>query len=212
MDCGPLALYSRLRADLARTFPQKRVLRIYLTHGHSDHAGAGLRCINEGIEVWAATGEREMLGDGGPLGVPQAFRYPAFQPTSSIDEGHRITLDRSCHLVALPTPRHTPGSVCFYDEENGILLYGDNLFGPVWGYGVTFMLEFITTLRQPRYEIMQQQETLGLLRQRLEGQARTLVVPGHGPPYYLDEHPAAFDRSLGILRWALRLKGALRSR
>lgn len=206
VDCGPFALYYRLRALAAHSFPHKKVLRVYITHGHFDHAGAGLRCISEGIEMWATSEEEKLLSEGGPIGVPQVFRYPAFQPTRHIEEGHLICLGNTHNLEAVLVPGHTPGSVCFHDEEKGVLLYGDLLFGPLRGYAVTFLLELLTAVRQPKKESMQQIESLKLFKSRLEGHDHTLLLPGHGPSYYSEAHPRAFDRSLGILRWILRLK------
>ena len=206
IDCGPFDLYYQLRALTAQKFPTKKILRVYLTHGHSDHAGAGLRCISEGIEVWSASGDKDMLDNGGPPGVPKTFRYPAFQPTNHIDEGHRIMLSETRQLVAFLTPGHTPGSVCFYDSRNDTLLYGDLLFGPLRGYAMTFLLEFLTALRESKAELRQQMESLTHLERRLAEQGNTLMLPGHGPPYYSDAQPGTFDRSTGILKWVLRLK------
>ncbi|MBI2855690.1 MAG: MBL fold metallo-hydrolase [Chloroflexi bacterium] len=209
VDCGPFALYYQLRAMIARSFPHRRVVRVYLTHGHFDHAGAGLRCTTEGIEVWSASAEHEMLAGGGPAGVPRAFRYAAFQPTNLIENGYRLALDDGRYFDAMLTPGHTAGSACFYDEQRGVLFYGDLLFGPLRGYMVTFILEFLTAMRQPREELRRQMESLGNLKGRLVGRSQVLLLHGHGPPYYLEERPGAFERSLGILRLVLRLKRLL---
>ena len=80
VDCGPADLYANLRALIAKSFPGKRIQRIYLTHGHADHAGAGGRCANDGIEIWAAEGDRQMLRDGGPDGVPKSSVTPDSKP------------------------------------------------------------------------------------------------------------------------------------
>ncbi|MDP2948678.1 MAG: MBL fold metallo-hydrolase [Chloroflexota bacterium] len=205
VDCGPFAAFSHVRALLARAFPSRRLRRVYLTHSHFDHGGAGLRCVNDGVEVWAASGERSMASAGGPTGVPQAFRYPPFVPTNWIVDGDRVPLRESC-LTAIVTPGHTPGSLALYDEASGVLLCGDLLLGPLRGYAVTLLLAVLTALRQPGEEVRRHIESLSCVRRQLEGRRNVLVLPGHGAPYHLKDRPGAFARSERLLRLALMLK------
>ena len=206
VDCGPFDLYAELRALVATSFPGKRIRRIYLTHGHGDHAGAGARCANDRIEVWAAPGDREMLRNGGPGGVPRRFRYPAFEATHSLVQGGQIPLNDEHHLEVLPLPGHTDGSVCFNHPGGRALLCGDLVFGPSTGYWTTFLVQILTSRRQPADELRTQMDSLSALRLRLAAKPRTLLLPGHGPPGHFDSGATSLDRSERILRQVLRTK------
>ncbi|MGI9174268.1 MAG: MBL fold metallo-hydrolase, partial [Rhodothermales bacterium] len=49
------------------------------------------------------------------------------QPQQFLEEGNLISFGRT-ELRVLHTPGHSPGSVCFYDEQEGAVLSGDVLF------------------------------------------------------------------------------------
>lgn len=200
VDCGPFDLYADLRALLAKSFPGKRIQRIYITHGHADHAGAGGRCANDGIEIWAADGDRQMLRNGGPDGVPALFRYPGFEPTHSLAQGDRIRLAGGRELEVVSLPGHTEGSVGFHDAEAQVLLCGDALYGPSWRHWATFLAEVFTTRRLPANELPLQADSLNTLKRRLEESPGALLLPGHGPPGPFDSGTTSIDRSTRILK------------
>ena len=91
------------------------------------------------------------------------YQSPITNPQSPIplfrgEQGGRI----------LSTPGHTPGSVCFYFPEDGILFSGDTLFK--MGYGRTDL---------PGGNYSQLMDSLDLL---LALPPETVVYPGHGAP------------------------------
>ena len=206
VDCGPYGLYTGLRALIARSFPGKSIRRIYLTHGHADHAGAGARCANDGIELWAAEGDRQMLRNGGPDGVPSLFRYPGFEPTHPLVQGDRIRLTDDRELEVLSLPGHTAGSVCFDDAGAQVLLCGDAVYGPCWGYLATFLTQVLTSRRQPPGELRAHADSLEALRGRLAERPSTLLLPGHGTPGPFDSGVTSVGRSARILRGVLRTR------
>jgi len=84
---------------------------ILLTHGHPDHYGAAL-------ELAADT--------GAPIYMhPQDSAFYRLKVDRELSDGQLIQLG-SLRLKVLHTPGHTPGSVCFLDEED--LFSGDTLF------------------------------------------------------------------------------------
>lgn len=195
-DCGSKETATVLQAAL----PAGRPIVVYLTHGHADHAGGGKYWIQRGAKVFAHEDELPMLRSGGPEGVPGAFRYPPFHPSGTVGPAKRIAAGKGFDFLVLPTPGHTPGSICYYDDRNDILVCGDLLFGPIWGHVVTFLLEFITARRQPDIEIGRQIESLDHMVDTGVIKDTTLVLPGHGPKYCIREKPNTVRRTSRLLR------------
>ncbi len=129
------------RVDVLNMVP----VGIALTHGHVDHLAA-LRALRDGyaargykLPIAINTADRKFLGSGGIethrenlefLGLDEAtfFGLDAEElPKADVRlrEGDRVF---DMDLVVLETPGHTPGSVCFYSEREGILFSGDTLF------------------------------------------------------------------------------------
>ena len=107
-----------------------RTLRaILLTHGHFDHmlAAQPLSRIT-GAPVYVHPLDQEMLCDEDKNAYdPNCASLPCPADFEAEDLEDEIEV---CGLRfrVLHTPGHTRGSVCYYDEENGILFSGDTLF------------------------------------------------------------------------------------
>ena len=150
-------------------------LTILATHGHLDHLwGAAWACEQWHTPVLmheadipmakAMQAQYDLFGIGGtpvpfplePLPVNPSIHHSAAEP--------RLIPS----LKILPTPGHTPGSVCFYFPEDKVLFSGDTLFQ--MGYGRTDL---------PGGDIQQLWHSLDLL---LALPPETVVYPGHGAP------------------------------
>lgn len=158
---------------------------IALTHGHVDHVAAlgklqesyGARGYRLPIAISPA--DRHFLGMGGRethreslefLGLDEMSFFgidPAELPKADVrlKDGDRVF---DMDLIVLETPGHTPGSVCFYSEKEGILLSGDTLFFD--GVGRTDLPG--GNERKLRESI---QKKIAVLP------PETRVFPGHGP-------------------------------
>jgi len=169
------------RVDVLNMVP----VGIALTHGHVDHL-AGLRALRDGyaargykLPIAINTADRKFLGSGGIethrenlefLGLDEAtfFGMDAEElPKADVRlrEGERVF---NMDLVVLETPGHTPGSVCFYSEREGVLFSGDTLFFD--GVGRSDMAG--GSERKLRESI---QKKIAVLP------PETRVFPGHGP-------------------------------
>ena len=160
---------------------QQRGLTILATHGHLDHLwGAAWACEQWHTPVLmheadipmakAMQAQYDLFGIGGtPVPFPLE-PLPVNQSVSPQDglSAKRSVLCQRSGLTILSTPGHTPGSVCFYFPEDGVLFSGDTLFQ--MGYGRTDL---------PGGDIRQLWHSLDLL---LALPPETVVYPGHGAP------------------------------
>jgi glyoxylase-like metal-dependent hydrolase (beta-lactamase superfamily II)/8-oxo-dGTP pyrophosphatase MutT (NUDIX family) len=127
----------------------RTVREIVLTHAHPDHI-AGVISLNDHLQ--ASTGAR----------VPVAthrLTAESLKDQVSIDrfieDEEILTLrgEPEINLLAMFTPGHARGHLCFYDERTGALLSGDN----VVGYGSVLidpadgnMYQYLESLRKMR--------------------------------------------------------------
>lgn len=103
--------------------------RLLLTHAHVDHIidcaywadayGMQFEVHEDDLPLIANAREQALL-----FGVEM---HDPPVPTKFLKEGDVIEIGRFSWQI-LETPGHSPGSVCFYDEENGFVIAGDVLF------------------------------------------------------------------------------------
>jgi hydroxyacylglutathione hydrolase len=102
------------------------VSRYLLTHGHCDHVSAAeelARLFPAPVRIHPADGKWAFTGHNN---YPPYYDAPAKPATL---EFLSLTSDDGLlPFTVIPTPGHSPGSVCYYLQEEGILLSGDTLF------------------------------------------------------------------------------------
>jgi hydroxyacylglutathione hydrolase len=114
---------------------------VALTHGHLDHVAALGRLKDlytvrgYSLHIAVHTSDRKFLGPKALeahaeyLGKEEKSMFGDFpelpKPDIKLKDGEKV-LDTD--LVVIETPGHTPGSLCFYSEREGILFSGDTLF------------------------------------------------------------------------------------
>lgn len=144
---------------------------IILTHGHLDHTGGvGTLAELSKAPVIGPALEDEFLVTGiksqaKMLGLSEC---PPFAPRY-VRDGEELQLfsDPSFAFKIIATPGHTPGGVCYYCENEKILLSGDTLF-----QGSIGRSDF------PRgdYDTL-----IASVKRLMELPEDTAVLPGHGP-------------------------------
>jgi len=142
-----------LRGYLAAT-EKAEISQAAVTHFHFDHS-SNVRwlCEEFGATALLAPETAERMGE-------QLLPADGFAP---VREGDLVDAGSGARLQALDTPGHSPESVCFYLEEEGVLFSGDTLLG-----GTTTTVNDLASYMQSLA--------------RLRGLPNLKVIcPGHGP-------------------------------
>jgi hydroxyacylglutathione hydrolase len=104
--------------------------KIWVTHGHLDHAGATAElkavtgCPIEGPHPEDAFWIDNIPASGARFGMPEAR---SFVPDRWLDDGDTVTLGETAFEV-LHCPGHTPGHVVFFHRQARFAQVGDVLF------------------------------------------------------------------------------------
>lgn len=145
------------------------VKAILVTHGHADHTyGVAALQKEYGCPVYLNRDEVDVMRDHWTmmqkLGLTPAdisFTFTGIGEGSVIDAaGFRFRV--------IETPGHTPGGVCFLDEEDQFLLTGDTLFAGTIGR---------TDMNFGDYD----KEIVSIMEKLMLLNAGITIYPGHGP-------------------------------
>lgn len=101
---------------------------ILLTHGHFDHI-MGVAGVKKeyNIPVYASKDEVEVLANPQINVSTMMGAYLSMKADKLFSDGDVLEL-AGMKLKVISTPGHTIGSVCFYMEEEKVLISGDTLF------------------------------------------------------------------------------------
>ena len=143
---------------------------LVLTHGHIDHiAGvAALRAEFPDIKVYIHKLDAPMLAEphtnlSAMTGEPFSIESAEF----SLKESDMIE-QAGVKLSVLHTPGHTPGGICLYSDDEGIVFTDDALFADSIGrtdFPNGSMSQLLKSIRQKLFTLPDE----------------TKVYPGHGP-------------------------------
>jgi glyoxylase-like metal-dependent hydrolase (beta-lactamase superfamily II) len=133
IDSGPEPDAGSLKQQMAALgLDWKRLCAILLTHAHADHI-LGAECLRaSGAKVYAGRGDAAVLRAGGPreaflsvFHMPEVVLHPTAVDVELAGE-ETLAFGDSCFRV-LATPGHTPGSICYLLERQGlrVLFTGD---------------------------------------------------------------------------------------
>ncbi len=95
----------------------RKVVAILCSHGHDDHVRVALDL--------ARTVEAPVLLH--PADAPVWALTHDVAPDGELSEGQQIPVGGTA-LRVIHTPGHTPGAVCFYADDLGVVFTGDTLF------------------------------------------------------------------------------------
>ena len=143
---------------------------VALTHGHIDHiAGiAALRKNFPDIKVYIHKLDAEMLtGTEHNLSALAGRPFSTKPADFTLEQGDVIE-QAGILLRVLHTPGHTPGGICLYSKDEGIVFVGDTLFAGSVGrtdFPSGSMTKLIESIREKLFTLPDE----------------TVVYPGHGP-------------------------------
>ena len=109
---------------------RKKISKVFLTHGHYDHAGNTFRANEAGIEVYAADPDAAKIENGYPE-MEKLFQRKWI--TAKVDHRLRdgqIFRFENGHLEAYSAPGHSEGSFAYVMETDGhrFLITGDMFY------------------------------------------------------------------------------------
>jgi glyoxylase-like metal-dependent hydrolase (beta-lactamase superfamily II) len=141
-----------------------------LTHGHIDHIEgvASLRAEFPDIKVYIHKLDAEMLTE--PYTNLSAMTGASFsvEPADFLLEEQSVIEQADIKLSVLHTPGHTPGGICLYCEDEGIVFTDDTLFADSIGrtdFPNGSMEQLLQSIREKLFTLPDE----------------TKVYSGHGP-------------------------------
>jgi len=143
---------------------------IILTHGHIDHiAGViALRAEFPNIKVYIHKLDADMLTEAhSNLSAMMGAAFST-KPADLFIEDKSIIEQAGIKLEALHTPGHTPGGICLYSKDEGIVFTDDALFADSVGrtdFPAGSMVQLVKSIREKLFTLPDD----------------TIVYPGHGP-------------------------------
>lgn len=148
---------------------------ILITHSHWDHIiDTAILKNHFNIPVCIHALDRPNLEKPGSDRLPCPIPYEGVVPNRLLQEGDEVNVG-NIRFKVIHTPGHSPGGVCFYCADEGVLISGDTLFRGSIGN---------LSLPTANAELMWQS-----LAKLSKLPPETIAYPGHGPSTTIGREP-----------------------
>lgn len=140
---------------------------IILTHSHWDHLG-DMKFLKDELKIPVYVHELDapnVIRPGSDR-LPLFFEIEGCQPNHLLKGGEKLKLG-TCSFEVIHTPGHSPGGICLYEKDEGVLISGDTLFK-----GTIGNLSFPGCSEESMWTSLDKLAKLP---------PQTKVYPGHGP-------------------------------
>ena len=168
VDAGTGLYFGDIKKEIEGLCDVSNIKNLVNTHCHFDHVGADKKFkdwLKLSIAIHSADKKAVETGIGTLSELfGQTARIMSVDKTLRMDS---VISTTNFTFEVIPTPGHTPGSICMYDAEKKILISGDTLFENAIG-------------RTDMYGGNQEQ-LINSLKRLSELQIQYLL-PGHGTP------------------------------
>jgi len=147
-----------------------RLIGVWLTHGHWDHLVDAALFAAQGIPVWAHAGDKMLIEDPERMAsysMP-GIRMRPVRVARWLQHAERLSL-WGREIEVRHVPGHSPGSILFYFEEEGVACSGDVVFAGGVGRTDLPLASFEELERSIRNQVYSLPED-------------TVLLPGHGEP------------------------------
>jgi len=164
IDPGHSHLFNNIVESMARDGKSANSIKLIIcTHGHPDHIEAIDHFDNNVLKAISKVEHTYLHEEGKELFLMSGCKTPKKPFKLFLKEGKVTVGDKTFHII--PTPGHSPGSVCLYWEKEKLLVSGDTVF--YMGVGRTDL---------PGGDM----ETLAKSIRQLSKLRIEYLIPGHG--------------------------------
>ena len=134
IDTGYLPYYLEAQKKVLAFWglENKKIIAVFLTHAHFDHAGNAHFYEEQGIPVYVGEKDREALMTGGDRVMEAVFgsKFTTLKNPVPVKDGQEFSFgagSENVNLKVIDLPGHTAGAVGFLAEKGGktVLFTGD---------------------------------------------------------------------------------------
>ena len=99
---------------------QKKVVAVFITHGHFDHCGNAHVFEEKNIPIYASKDDADAISSGGRRVMEDVFgtKFTPCHHITSLEDGEKFTFGQTA-VTAVSLPGHTKGSMGFLMEHMG---------------------------------------------------------------------------------------------